>query len=71
MADVKLTEAEYRILQEVEQRGGITIAENRPAIDYRRLAEMGFLVNQAVSLDAERFEITDKGREALAKKKWA
>ena len=70
MADVELTEADSRILQEVEQRGGITISENRSALDYRRLAEAGFLENQAVSIDAERFEITDKGREALAKKKW-
>jgi hypothetical protein len=70
MATIELTTEDLRILQTIEQSGGITISENRSAVDYRRLAAAGFLEHQAVSMDTEWFGITDKGREALAKTTW-
>jgi hypothetical protein len=65
MATVDLTPEDFRILQYVEQRGGI--ASNRPEPRYRRLAEAGYLEHQAASMDTEWFGITDKGRDVLAK----
>ncbi|WP_315782315.1 hypothetical protein [Bradyrhizobium sp. SZCCHNPS1003] len=64
MADYTPTEDDLRILQTVEEKGGITVDAFKLA-PYRLLEERGLLEGRAVSMDAVLYEITDEGREAL------
>lgn len=70
MATPDLTEEDIRVLQYIADRGDAGIATDRPVPRYCDLAKAGFLEHQTVSLDAEWFGLSDRGREALGQIAW-
>ncbi|KYG19476.1 hypothetical protein SE92_03720 [Bradyrhizobium sp. AT1] len=65
MATIDLTEEDIRVLQHIAERGEAGITTDRAVPRYRVLAKAGLLEHQAVSLDAEWFGLSDRGRGAL------
>jgi hypothetical protein len=65
MATPNLTQEDIRVLQYIADRGNAGIATDRAVPRYRALAKAGLLEHRAVSLDAEWFGLSDRGRQAL------
>lgn len=65
MATPSLTQEDIRVLHHIADRGQAGITTDRAVARYRDLAKAGFLEHRAVSLDAEWFGLSDRGREAL------
>ena len=67
MATSDLTEEDFRVLQHIADRGDAGITTDRAVPRYRVLAKAGLLEHRAVSLDAEWFGLSERGRQALGR----
>ena len=64
---IELTPEEIALLEELAAAGqdGPTISGARRRDGLARLVEVGFVTDQAASMDSVLYLITDRGREAL------
>jgi hypothetical protein len=62
---LKLTKEEIALLQELVDKGELTISGNRSRQGLRRIVDVGYVTEGSLNLSVTMYAITDAGRAAL------